>query len=396
MNHIGLFEGIGGFSLAAHTFGIETIAWCEWNPFCQIILKDLLPNANQHNDIKSTDFTVYRGQCYLLTGGFPCQPFSVAGQQKGTGDDRYLWPEMFRAVREIQPRWVIAENVPGLVSWSDGLVFEQVLSDLESEGYEVTAFILPAASINAPHKRDRVWIVAYSNINGRASQGQSGKTETFRSGNDGEQETGGKQTERFNGLLGLQRVTAYSDNKRSSTGFGEVSKKNGEISKRNEDSKFGDSSHGLAKNPNSTGLQTPWPKQQAAGTIGSGIQWATSDSPSKGLQRREDFGSTGSIRANNNQQLKRCFQPTWQNFPTQSPVCIGNDGIPTDALRQRIREDSMGALSEKEIDKIISESVSYHRKESIKAGGNAIVPQVAEQIIQSILDFEKNVAYYQQ
>jgi DNA (cytosine-5)-methyltransferase 1 len=348
MNHIGLFEGIGGFSLAAHTFGIETIAWCEWNPFCQIILKDLLPNANQHNDIKSTDFTVYRGQCYLLTGGFPCQPFSVAGQQKGTGDDRYLWPEMFRAIREIQPRWVIAENVPGLVSWSEGLVFEQVLSDLESECYEVTAFILPAASINAPHKRDRVWIVAYSNYKG------------------------------------------------STTGFGEVSKKNGEISKRNKDPKFGDSSHGLTKNTHSTGLQTPWPKQQAAGTIGSGIQWATPDSPSKGLQRREDFGSTGSSRADNNQQLKRCFQPTWQNFPTQSPVCIGDDGLPTDALRQRIREDSMGALSEKEIDKIISEAVNYHRKESIKAGGNAIVPQVAEQIIQSILDFEKNVVYYQQ
>jgi DNA (cytosine-5)-methyltransferase 1 len=356
MKHIGLFEGIGGFSLAAHKFGIETIAWCEWNPFCQIILKDLLPNANQHNDIKATDFTVYRGQCYLLTGGFPCQPFSVAGQQKGTGDDRYLWPEMFRAVREIQPRWVIAENVPGLVSWSDGLVFEQVLSDLESEGYEVTAFILPAASINAPHKRDRVWIVAYSN------------------------------------------------DKRSTTGFGEVSKwdNNAKFSNSNNwdapDSECLRLEHSeKTRNTSESKRKTRSERSESSESFkANGINEYASDTSSKRLQRREDIGSTGRIWANNNEQPKRCFQPTWQNFPTQSPICIGDDGLPTDALRQRIREDSLGALSEKEIDKIISEAVSYHRKESIKAGGNAIVPQVAEQIIQSILQFDSNVAYYQQ
>jgi DNA (cytosine-5)-methyltransferase 1 len=384
MNHIGLFEGIGGFSLAAHKFGIETIAWCEWNPFCQIILKDLLPNANQHNDIKSTDFTVYRGQCYLLTGGFPCQPFSVAGQQKGTGDDRYLWPEMFRAIREIQPRWVIAENVPGLVSWSDGLVFEQVLSDLESEGYEVTSFILPAASINAPHKRDRVWIVA------------------------------------------------YSDNKRSTTGFGEVSKKNGEISKRNEDPKFGDTDSDFTSDTSGTGIQINeagnvcdgkrdytskvWSNCiQSSGFRTVSAESVTSDSQSPTsnrlpFEKKEEYPINGVNgcdgvtsdsglfgQAECKQQTTRIIERScWQSFTTQSPVCIGDDGLPTDALRQRIREDSMGALSEKEIHKIISESVSYHRKESIKAGGNAIVPQVAEQIIQSILDFEKNVAYYQQ
>jgi DNA (cytosine-5)-methyltransferase 1 len=342
LKHIGLFEGIGGFSVAAESMGWGTIAWCEWNQFCKQILKHHYPNANEHDDITKTDFTIYRGKCDILTGGFPCQPFSVAGKQLGSADDRHLWPEMLRAIREVKPRWVIGENVPGLISWSDGLVFEQVLSDLEAEGYEVWPCVLPAASVNAPHKRDRVWVIAYAN--------------GIRKGS---------------GLAGL-------------------SKKNGEISKRYKDPKFGDSSHGLTKNTHSTGLQTPWPKQQAAGTIGSGIQWATPDSPSKGLQRREDFGSTGSSRADNNQQLKRCFQPTWQNFPTQSPVCIGDYGLPTDALRQRIREDSMGALSEKEIDKIISEAVNYHRKESIKAGGNAIVPQIAIQIFKAIEQYEKS------
>lgn len=331
MKHIGLFEGIGGFSLSAHKFGIETIAWCEWNPFCQLVLKELLQNAKQHNDIKTTDFTIYRGQCYLLTGGFPCQPFSVAGQQRGTSDDRYLWPEMFRAIREIQPRWVIAENVPGLVSWSDGMVFEQVLSDLENEGYEVAPFVLPAASVNAPHKRDRVWIVAYSPNIGRESTWDS-----------------------------RTRWSGFEDG----------------------------NSNGISSNTNNTRLQTTRAKQQTARIIRSGVQKTTSNASSPRLQGREVIGSIGSIRPDNNEQFKRCFQSAWQNFPTQSPVCIGDDGLPTDALRQRIREDSMGALSEKEIDKIISDAISQHRKESIKAGGNAIVHQVAEQIIKAIIQFE--------
>ena len=122
MKHIGVFEGIGGFSVAAEAVGWETIAWCEWNEFGKSVLRQHYPNAKEHDDIKKTDFTIYRGQCDVLTGGFPCQPFSVAGKRLGTSDDRHLWPEMLRAIREIKPRWVIGENVPGLISWSDGIV----------------------------------------------------------------------------------------------------------------------------------------------------------------------------------------------------------------------------------------------------------------------------------
>jgi DNA (cytosine-5)-methyltransferase 1 len=103
MNHIGLFEGIGGFSLAARWMGWETIAWCEWNEFGQKVLKHHFPKAQPHGDITKTDFTIYRGQCDVLTGGFPCQPYSLAGKRKGKEDDRHLWPEMLRAIREIQP-----------------------------------------------------------------------------------------------------------------------------------------------------------------------------------------------------------------------------------------------------------------------------------------------------
>src|SRR5262245_6817511 len=115
MNHIGLFEGIGGFSLAAQWMDWKTIAWCEINPFGQKILSYHFQQAAKHENIVTTDFTVYRGRCDILTGGFPCQPFSVAGNRKGQADERYLWPEMLRAIREISPRWIVAENVFGIL-----------------------------------------------------------------------------------------------------------------------------------------------------------------------------------------------------------------------------------------------------------------------------------------
>ena len=162
MKHIGLFEGIGGFSLAARWMGWETVAWCEWDAFCQRVLKYHFPEAEQHGDITATDFTRYAGQIDILTGGFPCQPYSSAGKRLGKEDDRHLWPEMLRAIREVQPRWVVGENVRGLTNWNGGLVFDEVQSDLENEGYEVTPYLLPACAVNAPHRRDRIWFVAYS------------------------------------------------------------------------------------------------------------------------------------------------------------------------------------------------------------------------------------------
>jgi len=164
LKHIGLFEGIGGFSLAARWMGWETIAWCEWNEFCQKILSYHFHKAKKHGDITKTDFTIYRGQCDILTGGFPCQPYSSTGKRKGNKDDRHLWPEMLRAVREIQPNWVVGENVPGILSWSKGMVVKDIQTDLENEGFTLLPpIIIPACAVNADHRRDRVWFVAYSN-----------------------------------------------------------------------------------------------------------------------------------------------------------------------------------------------------------------------------------------
>ena len=160
MNHIDLFSGIGGFALAAHWAGFETEVFCERDEFCQKVLRNNWPNTPIIDDIFEFDGTPYAG-ADLLTGGFPCQPYSCAGKQLGNEDDRAIWPEMRRVITECRPRWVIAENVYGFVE----MALDGVLSDLEAEGYEVGTLVIPACAVNAPHRRDRVWIVAHSKSN---------------------------------------------------------------------------------------------------------------------------------------------------------------------------------------------------------------------------------------
>ena len=166
MNHLDLFSGIGGFSLALEKVGFKTIAFCENDPYCRLFFKKHWKGVTIHNDIKKLEAKDIKEPIDILTGGFPCQPYSVAGKQKGTDDNRYLWPDMFRIIKEVKPTFVIAENVRGIINIQDGMVFETVCSDLESEGFEVQSFVIPFAGVNAPHKRERVWIVGYSKHNG--------------------------------------------------------------------------------------------------------------------------------------------------------------------------------------------------------------------------------------
>ena len=159
MRHIDLFSGIGGFALAASwVWGPDhhIVSLCEIDPFCRKILNKHWPDAPVHDDIKTLEGKPYAGTIDILTGGFPCQPYSVAGKRKGKEDDRALWPEMLRVIQEAKPRWIIGENVTGFVNMG----LDDCLSDLEGEGYETTSFIIPACAVNAPHRRDRTWIVA--------------------------------------------------------------------------------------------------------------------------------------------------------------------------------------------------------------------------------------------
>lgn len=202
MKLLDLFSGIGGFSLAASWAGIETVAFCEIDPFCQKVLRKYWPHVPIYSDIRDLRGSEI-GTVDIISGGFPCQPFSVAGKRRGKEDDRYLWPEMFRVIKEIKPRWVVAENVAGIVR----MALDDVLSDLESEGYEAGTFIIPACAVGAPHRRDRVWIVAYSTgINDRRRSGEIQST-------DEQQETK-RQEKRFSKPSGAGQDVADTSSER--------------------------------------------------------------------------------------------------------------------------------------------------------------------------------------
>jgi DNA (cytosine-5)-methyltransferase 1 len=325
MKHGSLFSGIGGFDLAAEWMGWENIFHCEWNPFSQKVLKHHFPKSISYDDIKKTDFSIHKGAIDIISGGFPCQPYSSAGKRLGKEDDRHLWPEMLRAIREIQPGYVVGENVRGLTNWSGGLVFDEVQADLEIEGYEVLPFLLPACAVNAPHRRDRIWFVAYS-------IGASKRANEFSS----LQSTNGKINKKgphtvYNAIRsnGIKRIITNSN------------------------------CDGLNECNINNEINTSKARINAFGN--------TNKSNDNGNVANSNFD--GSQNALENEQLERIRfgksnkRNTWDSFPSQSPICGGDDGLP------------------KELDGI---TFSKWRQESIKAYGNAIVPQVAYQIFKAI------------
>lgn len=341
MNHGSLFSGIGGFDLAAEWMGWDNIFHCEWNDFGKKVLKYYWPKSISYHDITKTDFTIHRGTIDILTGGFPCQPYSTAGKRLGKEDERHLWPEMLRAIREIEPTWIVGENVRGLVSWSGGLVFEEVCADLEAQGYSVQPFLLPAASVNAPHRRDRVWFVAHSKNSGcrrRESEQCSVRERKLFQGEQGRCEMGSE----VEGCGGEQFAT-NSNNERECNGLGQIQAENGEVSQRNHNAEFSNSDK---------------------------LNDAT-DSDSKRIE--ECYISEISrkqVFANRPHNERR---GNWQNFPTVAPVCNGDDGLS---------------------DRLDSITFPKWRNESIKAGGNAIVPQVAHQIFKAIQNYENQTKLF--
>ena len=174
-----LFSGIGGFSLGLESTGyFETIAFVEKDKFCQQVLKKNFKDIPIESEVRDVKGDRYAAD--IVCGGFPCQPFSVAGKRKGTDDDRYLWDETIRIVRECKPRWFIGENVEGIINIQEGMVLRQVCDDLEKEGFEVQCVVIPASGIGAWHQRKRVWILAYSKHNGSH---RSKRNETIESSN---------------------------------------------------------------------------------------------------------------------------------------------------------------------------------------------------------------------
>lgn len=329
MTHASLFSGIGGFDLAAEWMGWQNVFNCEIDPFCRKVLAYHFPEAKQYEDVKTTDFTIHRGHIDVLTGGFPCQPFSLAGKRKGSDDNRYLWPEMLRAIREIQPRWVVGENVFGIVNWSDGMVFEQVQSDLENEGCEVQSYIIPACAVNAPHRRDRVWFVAH--------RGHAG-SEIL-------------QRERAIGIC----ESSISTNTPCDGRGGERPK-----SRRTEQRNIL-----LPHEPQGCEVRSE--------PIGCVSERATADTQSPRLSPRYTRQSQEQFRRGDSRDVWRW---DFSKFPTQSPVCSGDDGL----------SDRLDACPIPEWLKVNKRwrFSGWWRRESIKAYGNAVVPQIPYLIFQTI------------
>jgi DNA (cytosine-5)-methyltransferase 1 len=371
MTHGSLFSGIGGFDLAAEWMGWENIFHCEWNPFGQKVLKYHFPNSISYEDITKTDFTVHRGGIDILTGGFPCQPYSMAGKRLGKEDERHLWPEMLRAIREIQPRWVVGENVLGLVNWSGGLVFHEVQADLEAEGYEVQPYVLPACAVNAPHRRDRVWFVA-----------KNTKCDGFVFGEPNQEgaeirEFGNACTGDSIGVCGTKvagiasHPTGNGLNDQSTTANNSIGQNNKQSRTQRKRTIEGLSDERPTPHPNSNGLnQCNGNDEEQSGERGLDAQCNplpsngngdATDTKSERLERegRERIGFAF------NNTFKRIWN--WNTFPTQSPICSRNDGLS---------------------DRLDGITFSKWRNESIKAGGNAIVPQVVYQIFKAIEQYE--------
>ena len=380
LNHGSLFSGIGGFDLAAEWAGWTNVFHCEINPFGQKILKHYWPESELIEDITKFDFTKYAGKIDIISGGFPCQPFSLAGKRKGTEDDRHLWPEMLRVIREVRPTWVVGENVFGIINWDGGLVFDQVQSDLETEGYEVQPYVLPAVSVNAPHRRDRVFFVAYTGRlrqakrqeqpmgtdelckeratsdsyslrhEGRSEQPRTNQSEKRSLDSDTEGDRNGVRCE----TEGSCRITSdpgcFRQAKRQEQPMG-INELCEEWDAANPDN------NGQHKCDSENEIDTGKGGEYAQRDISEGIGYGnTTDTSSNG--RLQDYRKGKSRLTNENGEIGN-----WQDFPTQPPICSGDDGFS---------------------DRLDGITFPKWRNESIKAFGNAVVPQVVYQIFKAI------------
>lgn len=345
LTHASLFSGIGGFDYAAALLGWINIFDCEIDAFCRKVLEYHFPNSVHYGDITKQIFKEWRGKIDVLSGGFPCQPFSLAGQRKGADDNRYLWPQMLRVIREIRPTWVVGENVAGILTMvqpgaevevggqaslfgedyrkrvlhRQEYVIETICRDLEREGYAVQPLLIPACAVGAPHRRDRIWFIAHRTNAGTETMQFTGENGIYAVGTsshtDGDRYTScgtscriekerreraavsgqrGGRCEWFNGLDGFSRIAA-----------------------------------------------DPYGKRQKYGNDQRTERWSEPD-----------------------ERFKTQYSSSiWEKFPTQSPICIGDDGISG-------RLDGI--------------TFSKWRQESVKAYGNAIVPQVAYEIFKAI------------
>ena len=450
MIHASLFSGIGGPEVAAKMMGWENAFHCEINPFGKAVLDYWFPESKSYEDITKTSFKEWRGRIDVLTGGFPCQPFSLAGKRGGAGDNRYLWPEMLRVIDEVRPAWVVGENVAGITSMVEGGVcadlgseaslfaegdglhryeldrtftIERICRDLEHLGYSVQSVLIPAAAVGAPHRRDRVFIIAHDDV-GDTDLGSSGR----QSGEDGRAQEEERLPERDNLLqfgdsseVRSEGAGSYTDSVCDGLKELGISKlyRGGDFSTRDyaeretqgsttdpqcrggrtlpapvhtgvadgdEPLRYG--SCGDVADTDCTGREEPqFPgraedqEESGAGVHDRAERFGGNGNPAdtvrEGLEGEDESGDE---EAEERLHIRRTFagydceglrpEHRWAEFPTVPPIHRGNDGIP-------IRLDNL------------SISFSKWRTESLKAYGNAILPQVMYRIFQCIEEAER-------
>ena len=430
MNHASLFSGIGGAEVAASMMGWQNLFHCEIQEFPRKVLDYWFPNSESYEDITKTDFTKWHGKVDVLTGGFPCQPFSLAGRRKGADDNRYLWPQMLRAIRQIHPTWVVGENVAGIKTMVESrqvtqmgrtdylfeenhlyreesrFTLDKICADLEAEGYSVQPIVIPACAIGAPHRRDRVWIIAHRSDPSAETVQQEGQDGICSARPSPHTQCDGHSPQGH----GNQRARAKKSKKR----------KNRPQSRSRRHGSGKTLAHALQHRSHQVHQdhQSQFPDGARSNSLGG--QWSSSYSygnggktlqPSEGTERTgckrdvqpkerstspewtdrlsrlqrhdahaiserlegmyQSWGEESERKCVWRDFARHCEEGHWKHFPTQSPVCRGNDGIPFDV-------DSLTI------------SFPKWRQESIKAYGNAWVPQVAYEIFRAIEAEENN------
>ena len=345
MTHASVFSGIGGPEVAATMLGWDNLFHCEINPFGKRVLDYWYPNAKSYDDITTTDFSEWRGKVNVLTGGFPCQPFSYAGKRRGADDDRYLWPFMFKCIDQIQPDWVVAENVGGILTmveqgeviqledtptffdeddtlhryqYRGTFTLERICSDLETHGYDVQPILIPACAVGAPHKRDRVFIIGHRTATDSACRGISGCDDNSQQCDEG--------------TIG-QSLQNREPN-----------------SVRNQQGRKSD-----ASDTRSLDVERP---------------------DDNGIYRKDGRIASDETTAFHSASYQRQFDVStrWETFPSVSPISRGNDGLPFNVDDLSIPEGKW-------------------RTEALKAYGNAIVPQVMYEIFRAIEQVQQQTLF---
>lgn len=428
MNHASLFSGIGGAEVAASMMGWQNLFHCEIQEFPRKVLDYWFPNSESYEDITKTDFTKWHGKVDVLTGGFPCQPFSLAGRRKGADDNRYLWPQMLRAIRQIHPTWVVGENVNGIKTMVEScqvthmgrtdylfeenhlyreesrFTLDKICADLEAEGYSVQPIVIPACAIGAPHRRDRVWIVAHrsdpraetvqqkgqdgicsarpsphTQCDGHSPQRHGNQRARAKKSKEGQDRPQPRSRRHGSGTTpSYAHGTRQRRRKNKQEPFTECSRTPNlgtRRSKRLASYALQHRSHEVHQDHQSQfpdGARTNSLVGQRSSSHSSRLQRHDADTISERLEgMHQSWGEESQRQCLWRDLARHCEEGNWRQFPTQSPVCRGNDGIPFDV-------DSLTI------------SFPKWRQESIKAYGNAWVPQVAYEIFRAIEAEEEN------